>query len=120
MKKILLLLGLAFISIQSAHATNVSHYFDLGSIYSGSSFPVDVAKNADDTMPPNENLKRGESTTNNILGIVEVGDRGIQKAAKNGGITRIHYVDTQINKVYVPLGFIPIYVKQTKTIVYGE
>lgn len=120
MKKILLLLLIAIISLQTAYAVDVSSYFDQGAIYSGSSFPVDVTKNTDDTMLVIKDLKTGESTVNNILGLVETGDRGIQAAAKNGGITRIHYVDTKVNKVYIPLGFIPIYVKQTKTIVYGE
>ena len=120
MKKLILLLTLAIISIQSAHAVDVSGYFDKGAIYSGSSFPVDVAKNVDGSMPANVNLKCGEATTNNILGLVETGDRGTLAAARNGGITTIHYVDTKISKVYIPLGFIPIYVKQTKTIVYGE
>lgn len=120
MKRFLLLLALSIISMQSGYAKDVSVYFDKGAIYSGSRFPVDVAKNADDNMPAIENLKCGEAATNNILGIVELGDRGIETAARNGGITTIHYVDTKVNKVYIPLGFIPIYVKQTKTIVYGE
>ncbi len=120
MKRLLLLFSIVIISIQSAFAVNVSSYFDHGIIYTGSSFPVDTGKNADGSISTIDSLKSGEAITNNILGIVETGDRGIQSAAKNGGITRIHYVDTVVNKVYVPLGFIPIYVKQTKTIVYGE
>ena len=36
------------------------------------------------------------------------------------GIKKIHYVDTQVSKVYIPLLFLPIYAKETKTIVYGE
>ena len=120
MKKFLLLLALAIIGVQSAYATSASYYFDQAVIYSGSSFPVDVAKDVDGDMPKIEDLKCGEASTNNILGLVEIGDRSIQAAAKHGGITRIHYVDTKINKVYIPLLFIPIYVKQTKTLVYGE
>lgn len=53
-------------------------------------------------MPPIVGLKCGEAATNNILGIVETGDRSIQAAAQNGGITRIHDVDTKVNKVYIP------------------
>lgn len=116
----LVLFIVALISIQSTYALNVSGYFDQGAIYSGSSFPVDVAKSHDNITENPQNLKCGEATTNNILGLVETGNRGIQAAAKNGGITKIHYVDTEVKKVYVPLGFIPIYVKQTKTLVYGE
>lgn len=121
MKKFLLPLVITILGFQPAQATNVSHYFNQGSIYTGSSFPVDVAKNTTNEKLLNLNgLKCGEATTNNILGLVETGNRGIQVAAKNGGITKIHYVDTKVNKVYIPLVFIPIYVKQTKTIVYGE
>ena len=120
MKRFLLLLAMAVICVPSAHAVNLSRYFDQGGIYSGSSFPVDVAKDVDNTMPPIEGLKYGEASTNNILGIVEIGDRGVQKAARNAGITRIHYVDTKVNKIYIPIGCIPLYVKQTTTRVYGE
>ncbi len=120
MKKFLLILALVTISVQSAFAVDVSSYFDKGGIYTGSSFPVDVARNIGNNKPNLENLKSGEATTINVLGLVETGDRGVQAAARNGGITKIHYVDTKINKVYIPLGFIPIYVKQTKTLVYGE
>ena len=99
--------------------SDVSHYFDWGGLYSGSGFPVDTAKNVDNAFVT-EGLKYGEASTSNILGLVEIGDRGIEKAAKNGGIKKIYYVDSKVDKVYLPLGFIPIYFKQTKTIVYGE
>lgn len=98
----------------------ISNRFDKGAIYSGSSFPLDVSKNDNYSMPEINGLKSGEATTKNILGIIETGNRGIQAAAKNGDISRIYYIDSEVNKVYVPLGFIPIYMKQTKTIVFGE
>ncbi len=130
MKKVILLLCIAIISIQSAYAYSdsrpyafpydITKNFDLGAIYTGSSFPIEVSKNLDKEKLSLENLKYGESTTNNILGLIETGDRGIRTAARNGGITKIHYVDCKVSKVYIPLFFIPIYVKQTKTIVYGE
>ena len=56
----------------------------------------------------------------NILKLIEIGDSSITAAARNGRIKKIHYVDTQVNKVYVPLLFLPIYAKETKTVVYGE
>ncbi len=120
MNKILLLFAIAIISSQSAQATVASKYFDHGIIYSRSSFPIDVAKCADNKMQSLDSLKTGESVVNNILGLIETGDGSIETAARNGGITQIHYVDHKINKLYVPLIFIPVYVKQTKTIVYGE
>ena len=120
MKKLLLLSALVLIGVQSANAAGVSSYFDQGAIYTGSSFPVDVSKCPDDEKPNFENLKSGESAVHNILGIIETGDGSINAAARNGGIKRIYYVDQKINKVYIPLGFIPVYAKETKTIVYGE
>ena len=117
---ILLLVMISIICINRGYAIDVSRYFAWGLIYTGSSFPVDTAKDSNNELSDIKYLKRGEATTYNILGLVETGDRGIQKAAKNGEITKIHYIDTSIDKVYIPFGFIPIYVKQLKTIVYGE
>lgn len=121
-KKIFLLLTLVLLSVESSHAigVNTSRYFDKGLIYSGSSFPVDSVKNTENELKPIDDLKCGESSANNILGLVETGDASINAAARNGGISKIYYVDTKISKVYVPLGFIPVYVKQIKTVVYGE
>ena len=121
MKKVFLTtLVLSLISVQSALA-DVSNYFDQGLIYAGSKFPQSVAKANETDMPVNLNeLKKGESTATNILGLVETGDASINAAARNGGITDIQYVDTKIGKVYIPLLFIPIYVKEIKTIVYGN
>lgn len=119
MKKLVIILFLAIISFQKTYAINTSKYFDQGVIYTNSGFPVDVAKTTDDNIDLKK-LKCGESTSNNILGIIETGDGGIQSATRNGGIKKIYYVDKKVDKVYIPLIFIPIYVKQTKTIVYGE
>lgn len=123
MKKIVLTLFAVLISANITHATGLepSSNFDHGLIYSGSKFPQSVA-NAINTAPPNNlsELKCGVSTASNILGLVETGNVSIEAAAKNGGITNIQYVDTKIKKVYIPLLFIPIYVKETKTLVYGN
>ena len=54
------------------------------------------------------------------MGFINWGDCSLNAAMKNGGITKPLYVDTEIHKVFIPLVFIPIYVKETKTIVYGE
>lgn len=120
MKKMLLITACICANALSANAYGVSNCFDKGIIYSGSSFPNSVSQNAYETSAGGENLKRGESSTVNILGLVETGDGSIRAAARNGGISKIHYVDTQINKIYIPLIFVPIYAKQIKTIVYGE
>lgn len=122
MKKVVLSLFAIFLSANISHAkSDTSSYFDKGLIYSGSSYPESVSKSIN-VLPPNHlsELKTGEATATNILGLVETGDASIEAAAKNGGITKIQYVDTKIGKVYVPLLFIPVYVKETKTIVYGN
>ena len=64
-------------------------------------------------------LKKGVSYTDNFLGLMETGDGSIYKAAKNGNITKIHYIDKRTTKVYVPF-FIPVRVTRHLTIVYGE
>lgn len=64
-------------------------------------------------------LKKGVSYTDNFLGLIETGDGSIYKAAKNGNITKIHYIDKRTTKVYVPF-FIPVRVTRHLTIVYGE
>lgn len=120
MKKLLVLLTLTIINMQTAQSMPSEDYFDYGIIYTNNSYPTDIAKNINNNSLQVEKLKQGEAVTHNILGLVEIGDRSIDRAAKNGGIKNIHYIDTQISKVYIPIIFIPIYVKQIKTIVYGE
>ena len=65
-------------------------------------------------------LKVGKSYKTNILKLIEIGDAGISAAAKNGHITKIHYVETKKNKVFIPLLFFPIHVDKVETVVYGE
>ena len=65
-------------------------------------------------------LKSGTSSRTNILGLVEIGNAGIYKAIKNGNIKKIHFVEYNIEKVYIPLVFIPIYFNTYVTTVYGE
>ena len=132
MKK-MLLMSSVFLSIlffcPTAHAGNSIGtgryiYHDLGGIYTNTTFPVDTAQvqaeegNGKDVDL--SKLRKGVSKSTNILLLVDVGDSGIETAMKNGGITRPLYVDTEIHKLFIPLVFIPIYVKETKTIVYGE
>ena len=97
-------------------------YYDAGGFYAGTTFPQSVGK---DIYRSRESidihrLKKGEASSRNILKLIEVGNASITEAARNGRIKKIHYVDTQISKVYVPLLFLPIYAKETKTVVYGE
>ena len=96
-------------------------YSDMGGIYTGVTFPQDVANDANITDETKlSNLKKGQATSTNFLYLFDVGNSGIEEARKNGGITKIHYVDKKIDKVYIPLLFLPIYAKSTTTVVYGE
>ncbi len=96
-------------------------YVDDGGIFTNTSTPVDAAKAENGEIDIDlKDLKTGESVARNILYIVETGDASIDAAARNGGITKIKYVDAKTCKVFIPLGFIPILVRETKTIVYGE
>lgn len=63
--------------------------------------------------PTAQPSKVGESSASGILGIVGVGDAGLDAAMKNGGITKIHHVDHKV------LSILCLYVKYT-TVVYGE
>ena len=104
--------------------TQISYagYYNNGEIYTGSSFPVSISPitYTNDKVKAPAGLKTGTSKSMNIFCLVEVGDASIDAAAKNGGINKIYYVDSKINKVYIPLLFLPIYVKQVTTVVYGE
>ena len=132
MKKLLLASSLFLLTLflcPMAHAgnsvvTSGYIYYDLGGIYSNTTFPVDVAQVQDDEGDGKEidlvKLRKGEAKATNILMLVEVGDAGIDAAMRNGGITKPMYVETEIHKVFIPLIFVPIYVKESKTIVYGE
>ena len=63
-----------------------------------------------------ESLNKGTSVSYNIFGLVEIGDAGINAAAKNGSISKIYYVDIEPLKVYAYY----FYFTGIKTIVYGE
>ena len=57
--------------------------------------------------------KKGEACSYNILGIVSYGDSGVNKAKKNGGLSKVKYYDT---KYLTVLGFFG----SVCTIVYGK
>ena len=124
MAKFLLITSLILLLPLQANAigVNASQYFDSGEIYSGSKFPQSIANNVENVENNVDlsKLKQGKASSRNFLGLVEVGDSSIDKAAKEANITKIHYVDTSLNKVYIPYFIIPIYARQKTTIVYGE
>ena len=68
---------------------------------------IPISRAANESKLNIETLKRGTSSRTNYMFVVEVGDAGILKAAKNGGITKIHFVEVNKEKLYVPFIFIP-------------
>lgn len=136
MKKIILSLcfcSLFLSSIEQAHAVGWGYrYIDGAGIYSDVVLPLDASKavnleNTDNDFVPVSNIdksktefKKGTSSRTNVLGLVEWGDAGIYKAAKDGKIKKIYYVEVNREKLYVPMGFIPVYFNRFITTVYGE
>ena len=55
----------------------------------------------------------GSATAQSILGLIEIGDASINTAARNGGITKIYYVDYESTSI---LGLFATYT----VLVYGE
>ena len=58
--------------------------------------------------------KCGESSSYAILGLIAFGDSGLNKAMTEGGITRVHHVDHEVESYLLGLWL------QSTTIVYGE
>ncbi|MBN1783533.1 MAG: TRL-like family protein [Alphaproteobacteria bacterium] len=48
--------------------------------------------------------KRGEACSRNLFGIMITGDASIETAKKNGGITKVASVDTEIGSVFMLYG----------------
>lgn len=78
----------------------------MGAVYVDATAPIAATSN-------NVGKKVGTSSSTNVLGIAHVGDGGINKAAKDGGIKKISHVDQHRTSV---LSLFTNY----KTIVYGE
>jgi hypothetical protein len=112
----------AITAAKYAKQKGVKVSLDAGGLYAGTKFPQSVATDINSSENPVDiyKLKRGESASRNILRLIEIGDASINTAARNGRIKKVHYVDTQVSKVYIPILFLPIYAKEIKTIVYGE
>lgn len=78
--------------------------------FTDATYPV-TATGAD--IPDLTKLRKGQSSSINILWLVEAGDASIDKAMKDGGITKISHID--VNEITVFLFFRKIIVS-----VYGE
>jgi len=82
-------------------------YLPAGSIYVGAKGAI--AAGAGDLS----HSKVGTAQSISVLGLVAAGDSSIKTAAANGGITRIKYVDYEVENI---LGIYGTY----KTVVYGD
>lgn len=64
----------------------------VGVVYTGVTTPVDVTSNE-------VGDKVGTASTVSVLGIVAIGDGGVNKAAKMAGITKISHVDVKTTSI---------------------
>ncbi len=107
MKKRILHLGCALALLVS---TNLSANA-MGLFYTDAHYPV-LATGATTTKDLSS-LKRGESSTMNVLFVAEWGDAGIRKAASDAGIKKISFIDINEKTVF-------FFFRKITTTVYGE
>ena len=82
----------------------------MGLFYSNATYPV-TATGAE--VKDLSDLKKGEASASSVLYLVEVGDAGVDAAAKNGGITKISHIDVNELTVF-------IFFRKLTVTVYGE
>lgn len=107
-KKVFMFLGVATIAILMSSCASIGTGIMGGMVYEGITVPHSVTSNT-----ISDNAKVGKAKWVSVLGIVAVGDGGINAAAKNAGIKKISHVDEEKTSV---LGLFT----KSETIVYGE
>jgi len=90
--------------------SNIQQASAMGLFYTNAEYPVTATGVKITNL---HNLKRGESSAINILWAVEIGDAGVYKAAKDGNIKQISFIDVREKTVF-------FFFRRIKTIVYGE
>lgn len=109
MKKLTLIFATAFCAVMMSSCSMASFLSSGGAfVYEGTTSPLTVTSN-----PIGNHVKVGRSNSVMVLGLVGVGDGGINAAAKNGGISKISFVDVQKTSI---LGMFT----KSETVVYGE
>ena len=100
-----------FLSLSAILIVNTNPANAMGFIYTDSTYPI----TATGVQSPQDlsSLKKGESSAINILGVAEWGDAGINKAAKDGNIKNINFIDVNVKTVFFFFG-------RVTTHVYGE
>lgn len=101
MKKIFILLLLAMVVMFSIPAKEAK----AGLFYTNVTLPV-----SGNCITGKEKVGTAKATT--ILGLVSTGDAGIKAASQDGNIKDIHYVDQQVESIFI------FFIKRT-TKVYG-
>ena len=105
MKKVFMFFGIASIAVLMSSCATLGLG---GMVYEGITVSHSVTSNT-----ISDNTKVGKSNYISVLGIVAVGDGGVNAAAKNAGIKKISHVDEQKTSI---LG---VFTK-SETFVYGE
>ena len=90
-----------------------------GEIYSRSAFPLGVETDINHSSEDLTDLYKGTSVARNYMKFVEVGNAGIHQAMKKRKLNKASIVTTRIHKINIPISYLPIYFKETKTVVYG-
>ena len=105
MKKVIA--GIAVLSVCSMLFSGCATSFPQGVFFTQLRLPLAATSNG--TRSP----KVGTAECVSYLGLITTGDASIQTAKRNGGLTKIHHVDWEVENI---LGIIGKY----KLIVYGE
>jgi hypothetical protein len=105
MKKSVALVGILviFIGLFTGCATS----YPIGQLYTELKLPVAVTTNGSNSP------KIGVAECESYFGLIATGDASIETAKRNGGITKVHHVDWEVENI---LGIIGKY----KVTVYGE
>jgi hypothetical protein len=105
MKRIIALIGI--IALSGALLTGCATPYPMGQFYTELKLPVDVTSNGSNSP------KVGYAECESFFGLIATGDASIETAKRNGGITKVHHVDWEVENI---LGVIGKY----KVVVYGE
>ncbi len=82
----------------------------MGLFYTNASYPITATGT---TVKDLDALKKGSASSTNILFLVELGDAGIDVAAKKANITKISYIDVTEKSIF-------IFWRKVTVNVYGE
>jgi len=137
MKKIIIMLFILFVCQIEVFAMDVVDYkvpkfsilnpmnFSNGTFYTETTLPqsLPTAQYNKGAKPETIDIKTSKNSTSwklNVLGLVDIGNAGIYEAARKGRMKTIYYVDLKKERVWIPVGWIPVCFNRYITTVYGE